>query len=501
MNILTFRAKALILFTVFYVLIEAQAMLFLMDIFRSPISAQQMADYERFGYATFGLGVVLLCLRGATSSLPTKRGIIVVLLALPFVYVASVWSVYEAVARSHLLIPDAKRPLAMRHSMNILNHDGERSALARAWQFYTSPELSTSPAEDATRFTQRLPMSDTAIRAIYIRGIQHAADFSYTYKTARGRLNYNKWHTLAQRAQNAAKHQIDEHQLAEALQITQSTLFTRWLLPNQVTTFAANSTFTDNDSGALHFHAIAMLLRDGRPSDRMTLIESAIRPYHQQRQTADKLVAKRLGEALGVTLSPQPHTRWPELMRQGYSDRILSPFTRGERVPAMPWSDRDASPWDDAAYLFAVQHIAPFLFNGVQPLVSLNNIRNDDVRFTYLNNLRQGLHPELKKNWHAYRQRSLESLASSPDAWGNFATREMNQDYLRISTVLPWLLTLSFVMIGINLLMLVKQSKIAGGVATVAVVALVTIQPAAVADWVLSLLLPISVNAPAIFVL
>lgn len=104
----------LIALTAIYMGVETQSLFMIWDITNRAPSAELMDRYERFGYAASGLGITLLAAR---LFLKIKTHPIAVLFITPIIYMASVWSVYEAVSRAPDFIPEESKPKALTTSL------------------------------------------------------------------------------------------------------------------------------------------------------------------------------------------------------------------------------------------------------------------------------------------------------------------------------------------------------------------------------------------------
>ena len=110
-----------------YLIIEVQAFLFLSEIYTDSVSPESLSMYERFGYASSGIGLTLFVLFQLfkAANKPVK---IVTTLAIPLIYVTLVWGVYEAVNQSPNIIPDNKRADAAYAALKTLDKPSWKNA-------------------------------------------------------------------------------------------------------------------------------------------------------------------------------------------------------------------------------------------------------------------------------------------------------------------------------------------------------------------------------------
>ena len=98
--------------SVVYLAIEVQAFTFLSKLYRTDVSSALLSDYERFGYASAGIGISLFFAQWAWTRAKNTKSKLGVLLCLPLLYIITVWSSYEIVHKSPDWISEKERPKA-----------------------------------------------------------------------------------------------------------------------------------------------------------------------------------------------------------------------------------------------------------------------------------------------------------------------------------------------------------------------------------------------------
>ena len=175
----------------------------------------------------------------------------------------------------------------------------------------------------------------------------------------------------------------------------------------------------------------------------------------------------------------------------------LSKYTGAEVY--VPWpSDRDV--FNDTAYITVTQSIAPFLYsvNG-KPLIGLEKLRNDSSYQNMVESLDGELNQRYISSWKAYRVNSLYAMSQYASRWENDFNDKVNQNLVRVSTILPLMLCLSIFLLLANLALSFRENKMLGGTMIMLVVLTCLLQNLNLDDLMLELILPISIHETQMF--
>lgn len=429
--------------SLFYIVLEAQAWAFTSRIYTHHLTTSELSQFERFGYASAGIGIALLFLRFAYLGQTHWAGKFTALLLTPLIYIMSVWGMYEAVHRSAEWIPQSHRTLAMQASLHTLaKPDWYNASL-----FYFNVTPKEPMQNTITAAMKRYPMSDKEIQQAYIQGMRNLALFADYYQRSAEVLDRELWPSVWRAAQaqaiNEVTPKLDRYQAQHYLDKTLDDF-----------RYGATRTF---DWLPLSIKLHNMLDADPVLASYV-LAELPLSSTHNIAINADQYRQMRNEAAAWKTLGRGFH-EWPALQfefnreaqfQQAYSKSVLEKYAY---LPGqvIPWYQPNVMPLKTKAYLTAAEQVVPFLFKDGAPVLTFDKVYDLDTRSRYINTLQLTLPPLLKENWLNYQSKSYFELSVSPEAWLKPTLMAMNLPLLRIGAVLPAMLLLSSILLLINI--------------------------------------------------
>jgi hypothetical protein len=492
--------------------IELQSWLFLSDLYTKPLNAEILGKYERFGYASVGLGVSLLYLRQSVK-LTNRITMVVAFAFVPLVYIASVWGVYEVIQKSANWVDD--KPKAMKASLLTL---AEPSLANLTAYYFGDPETSI---DTVNSFMRAYPASDKLIQSSYIKGLRRVNAFSDVYekgreqldkKAVRGLISKGMIYTLDINSTRTANQHLNVLAAKNAL----IEKYGFWVSPLLISQYEEFSSGARDDIAqaksyySKHFDSISFhspKIRASHSSISGFYVKIDYLNWNIPAYDFTDIVGKQKSQAMiadsfGVENTTYQNVDDLTYFQQMVSKATLQPILGNEQLgdfPLIPWDGKSDFSNEDA-YLYAVKRIAPFFFSGNSPIINLRGIRDEERRGRYISNMRAGLSSGLKSHWLTYQKETYLLLSEEQSAWDNPANKALNKDMIRVGAILPVMFLLSTVMLIANVVISTIDNKI-NGIAIIAAGAIVvTFQSTALTDAMFAILLPISVKAPQIFV-
>ncbi|MEG3765111.1 hypothetical protein [Alteromonas sp. 14N.309.X.WAT.G.H12] len=503
----------LTLFSTVYLCIEIQAWLFLSKLYSTPLTANTLGDYERFGYASFGVGVSVLFFRVVAKKYSTQKTALALAL-IPLIYITSVWAVYEAVQRSSSLISD--KPKSLASTIQTLSSPSWGNL---SLYYFGNPKVDN---DDVSRFMTLYPPSEKLIQASYISGIRNIALYAEVYRKAKNKLDRKVINALIKRGllfqtdlvKNARfqKH-LNIVALRQAINESYLWALNPWYnieyqnaMDVAPVTMEKAKAYYNSHLAEIRFHSPRLKTR--YTSDEGLLVEIDLLSWDAALPSF-LLDAKRVRERelvadfLGYNQPPAaaPYLSGDDYFRYLVSQKIFRSLGIEEQAdfPLIPWGENDQYT-QEYAFLFGAEKIAPFFFNDRTTIVNFSDLTKREVRLDYIDKIRAGLNANLRYYWHQYQAESYAALSTDARAWQNPTDYALNKDLLRVGAILPLLLLLSTLMIIVNVaLSLTNNKSMAIGVLFAVAFTLCSghLWPE---DILLKFLLPISVKAPQIFV-
>lgn len=496
-----------------YLGIEIQAWLFLSELYSKPLTAETLGNYERFGYASFGLGMSVFFFRLATKEHSYKKAILALLLT-PLIYVASVWSIYEVVQRSSSWISD--KPKSMSASVLTLSDPGWRNAFL---YYFGDPQIDE---ESVSILMTRYPPSERLIKASYISAIRSVSHYSDVYLKASEKLDQAVVKALIKRgtlletdlSESAG---LQKHLNATALRqaVNEQWLFNLnpWYSADYYKAMSESpqaiydaKTYYSSRLGDIYFHTPRLLLKFS--SDFGLQLEVDILDWDAKQQnflvdTGRYKERALIAKFLGFDSAPEADLSLSgdEYFRYLVSKKLFGPLVGDNENswPLLPWKgSKDFI--DSEAFLFGASKIAPFFFKGEQTVVNFEDLMDRGTRITYIDRIRSNLTPGLKDHWVDYQHKTYLALSSNAEAWKNPTNYALNKDIVRVGAILPFMLLLSTVMILINIAIGLSGNKTMMVATASAIVLALAGSHVGIGEVLLKIILPISVSAPQIFV-
>lgn len=482
--------------SVVYLAIEVQAFTFLSKLYRTDVSSALLSDYERFGYASAGIGISLFFAQWAWTRAKNTKSKFGVLLCLPLLYIITVWSSYEIVHKSPDWISEKERPKAMANAVQTLSSPSWSNLAS----FYLDGDITVSDL-DVKKLISKHPASDRVVQASFINGMRNLDRFNDMYSKNAPTLDRSVWRSLWKEAvnktyfdKNAPDEEDAEYQYMAAVAFLNRAQDdpTKWadLLPTLMY-------ISITDPGLAHLLSFEM---EGFTSgEKMGIAEIDKAGLANVRTEA--YVWKRFQERYfnfpGYIAGSSPIE---ERMRVAFSEMIMGDFTYlpGESIP---WHRDGVSPSEHAIYKKALHQIAPYIvYKDGTSLIRLSSIFDDTTREMYSGKLRMGVPGSIRKAWSDYEENAISTLAVNAEEWKVPSQYKLHSDYLRIGAILPFMMLFSFMLIVLNTVKIFKGG-LAYGFAAVSVATLVFIEASPVfQNSLLKALVLISVKESQIFI-
>ncbi len=478
--------------SVIYLFIETQALLLLSKIYTDVVPVSSLSEYERFGYASAGLGVCLLFIKYIASKKDLSHKLLCSLFLAPFVYMISVWAVYETVQRSPFWINDELKPRAMRATVNTLSSPSFNNALS----FFLDRSSTSDEIEQRTAtMLQNYPSSDRVIQGTYIEGMKSVDLFARYYQSHAEALDTKLWNKVWKDGKRLKYYTERDRYTRDNINVlwgnaarAEQSSISPLSIERLATLYTMKIEFP-----AIYQHSKLENIQGN------SLFLTKKETLSLSSETVSWDVWREIGEDFSIWPTYHHDKAFLEQFRAAYSQGVLGKYAYIPNA-IMPWYHEEKNPLSSDVYRRALFQISPFLFNKQgEPLISISRLYNDDKRSRYITRIARGLPEELKDNWIVYQKRTISSLSHSTDAWLKPTDKSLHIDLLRVGVITPILLLLSLILILTNLVLLFKENIIVGVVgATASAAALLSIAPP-LTKALIELLLMISVKEANIF--
>jgi hypothetical protein len=494
-----------------YLCIELQSWLFLSQIYTQPLDAETLGDYERFGYASLGLGVSLFYLR-QSMRIKNKITMSISFLFIPLVYISAVWGAYELVQRSSDWVVD--KPKAMRASISTLANPSLENLTT---YYFGNPEIDSDLVDD---FMTQYPPSDKLIQSSYIRGLRHVDTFSSVYEKAQSQLDRSAIEGLIKKGAlynsnfNITNSKNQHLNVIAAKGAVIERFSSSFFQPALMLNYEVDKAFADELSKArsyysrnidtVELHSPKFRLLHSSVSGlsmKIDFVNWDIPAYDFTTIIGRKEAQAMISESFGMDEYEYKNVDDLEYFQYLVSKTTLTPVIGDGNIdfPLISW-DSKSSLSNDSSYLFAVQRLAPFFFKNDKPIINLDGIRDDERRNKYISNMRAGLSDGLRTHWLQYQQHTYLKMSEDESSWGNPVNKALNKDMLRIGAILPVMFLLSTIMLIFNVVASAAENKFRAVLLLVSGTAFIIFDSSATSHFMLSALLAISVKAPQIFV-
>jgi len=502
----------LVALTAIYMGVETQSLFMIWDITNRAPSAELMDKYERFGYAASGLGITLLTAR---LFLKLKANSIAVLFIIPFIYMASVWSVYEAVSRAPDFIPEVKKPKALTSSLALLTRPDTTSMFS----FYNDDKVDKQNL--ASDFNKLHPMPKSAIQSTYLNGITSVSLITQLFKDSWKSLDESSYKMAVEKSDfiigfeghkanniDAAINEIrywDE--VLDDVKPLKYMLFTN---PEYI-----RSLMERHSSHELQTKTIVAITYDMLPFGNPPVTNSGMIERwdsSKYRATLNSEAASlanqkywdKLREKLNFLEKEAPSLRgfdidWELAIREQFTKNVLSKHIGYAKIPILKWYNKNDRYDKNETFLAILNHATPFFFdkNNV-PLINFKDIVEKDRKAKMRNSLRMGLNDSLNEYYNTYRIDTLSSMMQKPEMWRNYTNNATFSPLLRVGVILPMLFILSSVLLISNAISLSRTSGVAIVAGTASSIAVVLIQDTQASVILTDIILSISVQKSAI---
>jgi hypothetical protein len=490
---------------ILYLIVEAQAWTLISRLYTTVLNPETLSEYERFGYASAGIGITFFALRMLYPAAKSKKQKAGVLLSLPFLYILFVWLMYELVHQSPGWVPEAKRHLAAKSAINTLANPGWNNLFS----FYSNRSKQEDDVFSLTRKVKKMvtqyPLSDRAVQSTYISGIQSVNMFSEYYKKHSkilekevmddfiGQIGYMAWFDFSEKIK-ASDLKPKLFTFASHMNAARYNPM-RW--PNA---WIKAFLFYETDPllrmiisvGTADYIEYGVF--DYTSLDHFQLSEIGTEIYIWEKMREE---LPSMPEYLDYTYrSDEPFN---ERVRRAYSRFMLDKYTYMPNTE-IPWLKNGADPLQSNIYDQAMRQVVPF-FIGADgaPIITFERVYDDETRRRYINTLKKGLPVQVRDAWTSYQINTLTKLAISPEHWKLPTEYAIHKDTLRVGAVIPVMVALSGLLIVLNIFMLFR-THYAYGLAGVAITGVVYLGPSQLFENVLiKAIISISVSEAQIF--
>jgi hypothetical protein len=450
--------KAFAFIGIIYLGIEFQAFMFLLEILWTPLSIEQLEHYERYGYASAGLGITLLASKLIWSQKDLKNNThksAAVLLTAPFIYLFSIWLVYEAIYQVPNLIPQKEKPAAFSSGVAHLSEP----SLASSLDFYLNDKTELNH-ETVNSFLDKYPASDEHVRFLYLEGLRGLRQWDKAFKNTYEKMDKAKIDALVLAAsQNTSSEEVDI------------------LMPNSISWTLWKDEYLMEYNSIFQWGRFIMrniyLKRQGQGWPSMWLRGQTVdrwgRAKNGNRNLAVWDTMKRVSDSLPAT--PANPDDLSESIRIAHTQSLYEKAGVHSDL-LIPWYQPDVSHREQQAYKETSESLVPFMFDEGEALININRLHDPETFMLYVDTLQRGMSDKLRGQWDIYQARSIGYLAENPERWNNPVEHELNKDVARIGVVLPWLVALSSMLILANGTTLARElgwrsAPLVGGVLTV----------------------------------
>lgn len=472
-----------------YLFLETLALCMVVSILFFKPRQDSLADFERFGYVTATIGIILWCVSYYSKSNPASWKLTVTaFLSYPLL----LWCVYEGIHRSPEALPASVKPYALQRGVSVLS-GGEGG-------FWQQMEV----------ISELYPIPDVQIQNIHlesIRGISQLTQSRYDWSSSFYEDAFSRYMTaLSYKA-------IDYQELEnKAFSSIVSSVVSGSLSPLTSRTPAQLSLIYQTNSDVMNyivsFLHVELLRSTGYLPFKIESItkvraENDARIAHFSTKAKLSLLDKELTEV--AIVQHEPGLTWQETLRKSLTATVLSkaglPIEDGKGYFSFPWRVRGGRYEPDHEIERIIRWNAPYLFNeqgGIH--IPLSTFKDPEKVYALEARLRRGVNPAVRKSFERYYQVEAVSLMTSVERWKVPLAMPLYNSYLRIGAILPLMLLLSILLLSLNFVKLYRHSAtlFAIGATSSAVAVVIFLTPAL--KWIMLPVLAISVPEPVLFV-
>lgn len=476
----------------FYIFIETLAMLMVLSIFLSSPAASQLEEFERFGYATATIGMILLIV-GYLKKHRVRPGRRVLFAAL--LYPVLLWCVYEGINNSPKLLPDSLRPVAFHQGLKVL-----------ADRRLVDKDI-TLKVDDVM---QRYPLSDEHIRQLHLdalRGLSTLVQSRHTWSEPFDEEKF-KPYVWGLYHKNRGYKKFEDLFFSSAMVSMLSGSYHP--MGSRVTTHLSLLSSIEKDLTAMvvsDFIGLVMMLTEH--ADQTNFAKLNINNGIDERRNAisTKNVLERLDAAL-PELEIMPYERgqtWQDTIRVSLTTHILKkaglPLRDRKGAFAFPWRLEGESYRADEELTRLIKFTAPFLVTKSGQLhLPLALLDSPEQVSKYESHFKSDLTPGIKRSFLQFYRDEAIVLSKDQHAWDTPLAMPLFGDFMRVGAILPLMLMISLMLLTLNLWKLYKISLgtfIWGGAAVGLAVGLFFTP---LLPWLIRPILLISVPTAVVFV-
>lgn len=448
----------MLVITLVYLFLEVLALRLLSSVFSEGVPFELMSSYERFGYATVGLGAIIIIWRLAYVAKIKTKGLALLFLMTPLFYICTVWISYEVIYQSPSFIAEEKRPKALRAALNTLS----TPSWSNMFYFHAQSDGQTISSEKIDTVIDMSPYSDRVIRSVYISGLRNINQMSKQYKrvvTLLDRDYINRmWHNSGLSYKGKMKHGHNEYitELSSWHEWYHRTSYPEWL--NQGVVLKLSRL---NQEERIRYEIYRPYIEGHKPiqnygSDDLFVLSSRVK-----NEVTNVFVWQDIRQKIPLMGNYIFDSKMPitERARLSISKNFFEPVSN---IPGalIPWSGKWKDPTQNANYQTALKQMTPFFLNeDGEFIITVKNVYNDDTLKSYVNTLRTQLPKVFKKQWNSYLKLSYTEMSHSQERWNRPVEYELHKDMLRIGAVLPFMLLVSATLIAVNITLITKENK------------------------------------------
>lgn len=502
-----FFASTILTLSIAYIAIETQSMLLLWDVINTAVPSADLSRYERFGYATTGIGITLLIFRSIKVDKVKTLPLLLSLMMLPVVYATSAWTAYEAVSRAPSFIPTNSRPDALYASMAMLTSPSLQSATG----FWFSKDRTLTPSVLVDNFTSKYPVPQKVIQKTYLEGVKTIPLITGLFDMKHKYLTEDTYKKLHKKTSYVAFSKINhkqnyENALLELIKYNMTSFGVNVMSPSQISALATKHNLTASSVNNLTAASLDMSLMGKFPRFSGIQKQLTYADRHYRQSINDDINAgiqankwQSMKEALPFLHGEAPKIELFEYtVRKQFTDDAFGKFIGESKLTPLEWY-RGQKPSDTQTYKEMTKHLTPFFFdkNGNQ-LFDFEKLNNNKEQINIRSALMRGLNDELFVFYSNYRKQALDMMVKSPSNWGNFVNNATFEPLLRFSVIIPILFLVSLFLLSMNLINTFRDNKVAAITGLSLAVFVVFFHGGQTTEFMIDTLLPISVKEAVI---
>lgn len=474
--------------TILYLIIEAQALVALLSVYVSPMTAEKLTKLEQLGYVTASIGIALLFLKSFNAYTKNKK---LTTFLIPLAFVISFEMIHGVVERLPYAIND--KPGALSSGVETLMSPSIKN-VGDFW--FSLGDSNYISMQKARAFNNKFPVNDRVVQDIYIDAIKNINTFNLVYKRETKDLTHD--YIRKMRVQTSQAIYAKEGKPVSYNSAINTIAYERYIFkasPFHWLRLEAserglnkfNPVLSDLVNMAYSRYPKEYIFLEPKKAPLTQVDKYHVMEIILQQKTWDKW------RELMPYLGPYPigNMSFEEKFSHAITNHYITPIT-GDIEP-IPLNRSGQS----AYFNKQAERLAPFFFEQGAPLISLNRIYDKDTREKYIMNIDHGLHAELRSSFDDYRTDAITLLSKSKANWSRPIDKELNIDLVRVGAIMPIMLLLSLFMLFLNIFRGVDIKDKATMFAASAIGVAIALSPAA--EAIIDILIKLSYRTPQVF--